>query len=205
MNCISAAETGFCFKSCTSDEQTPQPPFPAHHKTFRPAHQCNSFAIPLTLRCRRVRSSNLNTQLRRTQGLNTESLTMPAAVVDPKRSLDSEQLSPATIAHHTVVYENTPNFHQSHMYQWGAQPYLVGTLSRLVSKPPFSPWLSKNILPVKKAANGPNSAISLTQTFDRILFWVYNSLYFGVQKAKNGDRGTIVFTATLRTEGLGAF
>ena len=29
------------------------------------------------------------------------------------------------------------------------------------------------------------------------LFCVYNSLYFGVQKAKNGDRGTIVFTATL--------
>ena len=29
------------------------------------------------------------------------------------------------------------------------------------------------------------------------IFCVYNSLYFGVQKAKNGDRGTIVFTATL--------
>ena len=49
----------------------------------------------------------------------------------------------------------------------------------------------------KKAASGPNSAISLTQTFDRVSFCVYNSLYFGVQKAKNGDRGTIVFTATL--------
>ena len=121
---------------------------------------------------------------------------MPAAVADPKRSLDSEQISPATIAHHTV-YEKTPNLHQSHICQWGAQPYLVGPLSRLVGKPPFSPWLSKNVLPSKKAANGPNSAISLTQTFDRILFCVYNSLYFGVQKAKNGDRGTIVFTATL--------
>ena len=74
----------------------------------------------------------------------------------------------------------------------------MGTLSRLVGKPPFSPWLSKNVLPLKKAANGPNSAILLTQTFDRILFCVYNSLYFGVQKAKNGDRGTIVFTATLK-------
>ena len=121
---------------------------------------------------------------------------MPAAVADPKRSLDSEQISPATIAHHTA-YEKTPNLHQSHICQWGPQPYLVGPLSRLVGKPPFSPWLSKNDLPLKKAANGPNSAISLTQTFDRILVCVYNSLYFGVQKAKNGDRGTIVFTATL--------
>ena len=57
-------------------------------------------------------------------------------------------------------------------------------------------------MPLKRAANGPNSAISLTQTFDRILFCVYNSLYFGVQKAKNGDRGTIVFTATLRNKEL---
>ena len=122
---------------------------------------------------------------------------MPAAVADPKQSLDSEQISPATIAHHTV-YEKIPNLHQSHMCQWETQPYLVGPLSRLVGKPPFSPWLSRNILPLKKAANGPNSAISLTQTFDRISFCVYNSLYFGIQKAKNGDRGTIVLTATLR-------
>ena len=197
MNCISAAETGFCTKRCTSDEQTPRPPSPAHHKTFRPLHKYKSFAIPLTLRCRRVWSSNLSTQLRRTQGLNTESLTMPATVADPNRSLDSEHISPATIAHHTV-YEKIPNLHQSHMCQWGAQPYLVGPLSRLVGKPPFSPRLPRNILPLKRAANGPNSAISLTQTFDRISLYVYNSLYFGVQKAKNGDRETIVFTATLR-------
>ena len=86
---------------------------------------------------------------------------MPVAVADPKQSLDSEQISPATIAHHTV-YEKTPNLHQSHMCQWGAQPYLVGPLSRLVGKPPFSPWLSRNILPLKKAAKGPNSAVSLS-------------------------------------------
>ena len=194
VNCISAAETGFCTKWCTSDEQTRRPP--AHHKTFQPSHRCNSFAIPLTLRCRRVWSSNLSTQLRRTQGLNTESLKMPAAVADPKRSLDSEQNSPAMIAHHTV-YENTSNLHQSHTCQWGAQPYLVDPLSRLVGKPPLSPWLSKNVLLLTKAANDRNSAISLTEIFDRILFYVCNSLYFGVQKAKNGDRGTIMFTATL--------
>ena len=199
MNCISAAETGFCTKWCTSDEQTPRPPSSAHHKPFRPSHRCSSFTIPLTIRCRRVWPSNLSTQLSRTQGLNTESLTVPAAVADPKRSLDSEQISPATFAHHTV-YENTPNLHQSHVCQWGAQPYLVGPLSRLVGKPPFSPWLSKNVLPLTKAANDPNSAILLTEIFDRILFYVCNSLYFGVQKEKNGDRGTIVFTATLRAE-----
>ena len=125
---------------------------------------------------------------------------MPATVADPNRSLDSEQISPATIAHH-IVYEKTPNLHQSHTCQWGAQPYLVGPLSRFVGKPPFSPWLSRNILPLNRAVNGPNSAISLTQTFDRISFCVYNSLYFGIQKAKNGDRGTIVFTATLTEDG----
>ena len=122
---------------------------------------------------------------------------MPVAVADPKRSLDLEQISPATIAHHTV-YEKTPNFHQSPICQWGAQPYLMDPLSRLVIKPPLSPWLSKNVLPLTKAGNGPNSAISLTAIFDRIILYVCNSLCFGVQKAKNGDRGTIVFTATLR-------
>ena len=136
VNCISPAETGFCTKRCTSDEQTPRPPSPAHHKTFRPQNRFKSFAIPLTLRCRRVWSSNLSTQLRRTQGLNTESLKMPATVADPNRSLNSEQISPATIAHHTVS-EKIRNLHQSHMCQWGAQPYLVGPLSRLVGKPPF--------------------------------------------------------------------
>ena len=114
---------------------------------------------------------------------------MPATVADPKRSLDSEQISPATIAHHTA-YEKIPSFHQSHICQRGAQPYLVGPLSRLVGKPPLSPWLSKNILPLTKSANDPNSAISLTQTFDRILFCVYNCLYFvfwGTKRIKRGS------------------
>ena len=197
MNCISAAETGFCTKRCTSDEQTPRPPSPAHHKTFRPLHKYKSFAIPLTLRCRRVWSSNLSTQLRRTQGLNTESLTMPATVADPNRSLDSEQISPATIGHCTV-YETTPNLHQSHICQWGAQPYLVGPLSRLVGKPPLSPWVSTNVLPLTQVGNNTNSAISLTEIFDRVFSDVCNSLGYEVQKQKNGDRGTIVFTATLK-------
>ena len=73
----------------------------------------------------------------------------------------------------------------------------MGPLSRLVGKPPLSPWLSNNVLPLTKAGDDPNSAISLTEIFDRILCYACNSLCFGVQKAKNGDRGTIVFTATL--------
>ena len=185
MNCISAAETGFCTKWCTSDEQTSRPSSSAHHKPFRPSHRCSSFTIPLTIRCRRVWSSNLSTQLRRTQGLNTESLTVPAAVADPKRSLDLEQITPATIAHH-AMYEKTPNLHQSHVCQWGAQPYLVGPLSRLVGKPPFAPWLSKNILPLTKAANDPNSAISLTEIFDRILFMFVTVCILGYKKQKTG-------------------
>ena len=168
-----------------------------HRDRRRPLHKYKSFVIPLTLRCRRVWSSNLSTQLRRTQGLNTESLTMPATVADPNRSLDSEQISPATIAHHTV-YEKTPNLHQSHICQWGAQSYLVGPLSRLVGKPPLSSWMSTNVLPLTQAGNNTNSAISLTEIFDRVFSDVCNSLGFEVQKQKNGDRGTIVFTATLR-------
>ena len=121
---------------------------------------------------------------------------MATTVADPKRSLDSEKISPATIAHHTV-YEKTPKLHQSHICQWGAQPYLVGPLSRLVGKPPLSPWVSTNVLPLTQAGNNTNSAISLTEIFDRIFFYVCNSLGFKVQKEKNGDRGTIVFTATL--------
>ena len=144
--------------------------------------------MPLTLRCRRVWSSNLSTQLRRTLSLNTESLTMPATVADPNRSLDSEQISPATIAHHTV-YENTPNLHQSHICQWGAQPYLVGPLSRLVGKLPLSPWVSADFLPLTQVVNNTNSAIPLTEIFDRVFSDVCNSLGFEVQKQKKRGSG----------------
>ena len=144
--------------------------------------------MSLTLRCRRVWSSNLSTQLRRTQSLNTESLTMPATVADPNRSLDSEQISPATIAHHTV-YEKTPNLHQSHICQWGAQPYLVGPLSRLVGKPHLSPWVSANVLPLTLVVNNTNSAIPLTEIFDRVFSDVCNSVGFEVQKQKKRGSG----------------
>ena len=44
----------------------------------------------------------------------------------------------------------------------------------------------------------PNSAISLKQTFNCILYRFCNRQYFGVQKTKNGDWGTIVYSAALR-------
>ena len=113
---------------------------------------------------------------------------MPATVADPNRSLDSEQISPATIAHHTV-YEKTPNLHQSHICQWGAQPYLVGPLSRLVGKPPLSPWVSADFLPLTQVVNNTNSAIPLTEIFDRVFSYVCNSLGFEVQKQKKRGSG----------------
>ena len=113
---------------------------------------------------------------------------MPATVADPNRSLDSEQISPATIAHYTV-YEKTPNLHQSHICQWGAQPYLVGPLSRLVGKPPLSPWVSADFLPLTQVVNNTNSAIPLTEIFDRVFSDVCNSLGFEVQKQKKRGSG----------------
>ena len=110
---------------------------------------------------------------------------MAATVADPRQSHDSEQISPATIAHHTV-YENTQNLQQTisvngeHNRTWWVR------------------YLSKNVLPLRSAAYGPNSAILSTQTFNRILFHVCNGRDFGVQKTKSGDRGRIACTATLR-------
>ena len=42
-----------------------------------------------------------------------------------------------------------------------------------------------------------NCAISLKQIFNRIIYRFCNRQYFGVQKAKNGDRGTIVYSVAL--------
>ena len=112
---------------------------------------------------------------------------MPATVANPRQSHDSEQISPPPVTHHTV-YETTRNFQQIHVCQWGAHSYLVGPLSRLVGRSHFKPTLSKGVLRLIIAANGPNGAISLTQTFNSILFDVCNGRYVGLQKAKNGDR-----------------
>ena len=52
--------------------------------------------------------------------------------------------------------------------------------------------------PEKRAANDLNGAISLKQAFNRIFQKFCNRQYFGVYKAKYGDRGTIVYSAALR-------
>ena len=197
VNCVRAAEAGFSTKWCASDEQTPRPPSTTHHLKFRPRWHRDSFTIPLPKKCTRIWSSNLTTQLRISHAWNTRSLTVPAIVADPRQPHDSEQISPATIAHHKV-YEKTRNLQQNHVCQRGLRLYLVGPLSRLVGKPSFEPSLSKNVLPSTTTAYSPNSAMSLTQIFNSILFYVCSGRYFGVQKEKNGDRRRIVLTAALR-------
>ena len=119
---------------------------------------------------------------------------MPATVADPAQSLDSKKFSPAAIAHHTV-YEKTSNLQQSHVCQWETQPYLVGPLSRLVGKLLFEPSLSTNVLPLTKAAYRPNSAISLTQTFDRtfyLMFVTIGILRYEKQKTGTGEQSCLL-------------
>ena len=67
----------------------------------------------------------------------------------------------------------------------------MGPLSRIVGKPPFDPSLSKNVLPLTIAAYGPNSVISLTQTFNRILFYFVTVEILGYKKSKKTGIGEI--------------
>ena len=60
----------------------------------------------------------------------------------------------------------------------------------------------KEFLPLTKAANGPNSAISLTtQTFDRILFYVCNSRCFEVQKQNTGIEKCLWYSIEIMIHG----
>ena len=65
----------------------------------------------------------------------------------------------------------------------------MGPLSRLVGKPHLSPWLSANVLPLTQVVNSTNSAIPLTEIFDRLFSDVCNSLGFEVQKQKKRGSG----------------
>ena len=143
--------------------------------------------------------SNLSTQTRPTQTRNTGFLTLPAPRVDRTRADDSEQISPPPITHHTRKHCTKRHETFSETMSLSMRNILVpgGSANSPCGQPPFEPSLLKCVLPWIIAANGPNGSISLTQTFNRILFYVCNGRYFGVQKAKNGDRGTIVFTAAL--------
>ena len=65
----------------------------------------------------------------------------------------------------------------------------MGPLSRLVGKPPISPWVSADFLPLTQVVNNTNSAIPLTEIFDRVFSDVCNSLGFEVQKQKKRGSG----------------
>ena len=65
----------------------------------------------------------------------------------------------------------------------------MGPLSRLVGKPPLSPWVSADFLPLTQVVNNTNSAIPLTEIFDRVFSDVCNSLGFEVQKQKKRGSG----------------
>ena len=65
----------------------------------------------------------------------------------------------------------------------------MGPLSRLVGKPPLSSWVSTNVLPLTQVGNNTNSAISLTEIFDRVFSDARNSLGFEVQKQKKRGSG----------------
>ena len=74
----------------------------------------------------------------------------------------------ATPARETITRPypwNSGFIHQTHSYP-------VSPLLRLVGRPPSETSLSKGVLPLITAANGPNGSISFTQTFYRILVTV---------------------------------
>ena len=49
-----------------------------------------------------------------------------------------------------------------------------------------------------KSESGPNGANSLKRIFNCILYYFCNRQYFGEQKAKDGDQGTIMYSAVLK-------
>ena len=78
----------------------------------------------------------------------------------------------------------------------------MGPLSRLVGKPPNSPWVSADVLPLTQVVNNTNSAIPLTEIFDRVFSDVCNSLGFEVQKQKKRGSGNNRVYRNLKSEYL---
>lgn len=64
--------------------------------------------------------------------------------------------------------------------------FLSGYSRRLVGRLHFVPSLSTVLKTLVTAANDQNSAILLTQAFNRILFYFCNRRHFGVCRAKAG-------------------
>ena len=75
----------------------------------------------------------------------------------------------------------------------------MGPLSRLVGKPPLSPWVSADFLPLTQVVNNTNSTIPLTEIFDRVFSDVCNSLGFEVQKQKKRGSGNNRVYRNLKT------
>ena len=141
--------------------------------------------------------SNLSTQFRPTQTRNPWLLPLPAPRADRTRVDDSEQISPPPIAHHTV-YEKTRNLQRNRVFQWGTHCFRLGPLSRLAGRPPFELTLSKGALLLITNAYDPNCALSLTQTFNRILFYVCNGRYlifWGTKSKKRGSENNRVYSS----------
>ena len=163
MECIWSAETGFGSHPHHKRSQPPSSTVLVVLSTVSARAGNRSVRVSWYARFTRVRCNNLSTQLRRTRTSSTVSPPVPTTVADPERTADSEQIRVGTIALHTEQ-ENTRNLEEAQVSQ-------RRTLIR--------------------ATNGPNSAISLKQTFNRI-FVTGNILEYKKQKTRIGNQSCIV-------------
>ena len=140
----------------------------------------------------RVRSNNLSTQLRRTQTSSTAvSPPVPTTVADPEQTADSEQITSGD----------------------DCTPHRAGKDTKSSGSPGLS--TANTFIPYGLAISscGMTSISAVAATaFDKSCKWpkqrhfieadiqphFCNRQYFGVQKEKNGDWGTIVYSAALR-------
>ena len=86
MGNISSAETGFGSHPNHKRSRPPSSTLLDAHSTISAGTRNGSVHVDWDTRCTIVWSSNLSTQLGRTQTSNTESLTLPATVADPRQT-----------------------------------------------------------------------------------------------------------------------
>ena len=103
---------GFCSNWGISNEQTPRPPSSTHTQWFWSRHHGNFFVILSAIRAVRVVLSNLSTQPRPEELVSHPTCAGSGPPCTKVVTHDSEQISPAIIAHHTV-YEKTQNLQRS--------------------------------------------------------------------------------------------
>ena len=170
MECIWSAETGFGSHPDHERSRPPSSTVLVVLSTVSARAGNRSVRVSWSARFTRVRCNKLSTQLRRTRTSSTVSPPVLATVADPEQTADSEQIRVATIALHTEQ-ENTQNLQEAQVSQ-------RRTLIR--------------------ATNGPNSAISLKQIFNRI-FVTGNILEYKKQKTGIGEQSCI--NAALKLDG----